>query len=360
MSDFSTLLNEVSERQKLVKSYLLARVPQFVHPHLQSAVTSYLNAGGKSLRPGVLMFACGAVGGDETMAIPAAAAVEMYHTWTLVHDDIIDRDETRRGAPTVHAQFRELARDELAYDTAKAAHYGLSIAILAGDMQQGWCNTLLTNLYRENHLPAELVLSLSAELFSRVQTTLVDGEALDILYADMPIEKLNAEQVVDMLWKKTGVLYEFAGRAGAAVGLRQPDIQHPDVERIAQFTGKCGIAFQIQDDILGIVGNEKQLGKPVGSDIREGKRTLIVLGSLPKMTPAEREFCLGMLGNPHAGEADVQEVIGLLRKAGGIAYAQQIAQRYVREALEGVERLPESPSKALLVSWAHYLIERQF
>ncbi len=360
MSDFATLLNAVSERQKHVKAYLMGHVPQFLHPHLQAAITSYLNAGGKSLRPGVLMFACGAVGGDEASAIPAAAAVELYHTWTLVHDDIIDRDELRRGSPTVHAQFRDVARDELGYDSAKAAHYGLSIAILAGDMQQGWCNTLLTHLYTENHLPAELVLNLSRELFSRVQTTLVDGEALDILYSEMPIERLASEQVLDMLWKKTGVLYEFAGRAGAAIGLRQADIRHAEVERIAQFTGKCGTAFQIQDDILGIVGNEKQLGKPIGSDIREGKRTLIVLGALPKMTQSERDFCLGILGNHQASEAEIQQVIGLLREAGGIDYAKQLAQTYVEEALAGVENLPASESKSLLVSWANYLIDREF
>lgn len=355
-TDFSTLIEAVSERQKHVKAYLMSRVPQFLHPHLQAAVTSYIEAGGKSLRPGVLMFSCGAVGGDEMLAIPAAAAVELYHTWTLVHDDIIDRDERRRGSPTVHAQFRDLARTELGYEDHKATHYGLSVAILAGDMQQGWCNTMLTNLYRENHLPPELVLQLSHELFSRVQTTLVDGEALDILYAEMPVEKLNAEQILDMLWKKTGVLYEFAGRAGAAIGSAPSEV----VERIAHFTGKCGTAFQIQDDILGIVGNEKQLGKPIGSDVREGKRTLIVLGSLPQMSAAERELTLKTLGNHEASEATIQEVIDLFRKTGGIDYAKTIAQTYVRDALAGIADLPDSSSKRLLVSWANYLIEREF
>ena len=124
-TDFSTLIEAVSERQKHVKAYLMSRVPQFLHPHLQAAVTSYIEAGGKSLRPGVLMFSCGAVGGDERLAIPAAAAVELYHTWTLVHDDIIDRDERRRGSPTVHAQFRDLARTRLLIKP-------LGIASLAG------------------------------------------------------------------------------------------------------------------------------------------------------------------------------------------------------------------------------------
>jgi geranylgeranyl diphosphate synthase type I len=362
MLTFDELLAEVGQRADLVRAYLLDEQyrPEFAHPHLQDAIYSYVKAGGKALRPAVLMFCCGAVGGDEAIAIPAGAAVELYHTWTLVHDDIIDRDDLRRGGPTVHAEFRDRARDELGFDAAKAAHYGLSIAILAGDIQQGWCTSLLTNLTRENGLPADLSLGLLHDLFTRVQHTLVDGEALDILYAETPVEQLSAEKVIDMLWKKTGVLYDFAGRAGAAIGLQQPDITHPDVERIAAYTGRCGTAFQIQDDILGVVGDAKMLGKPVGADIREGKRTLVVLGALPNMSAGDRDFTLSVLGNDDASEDDIRGVTGLLRKAGGIDFAQKTAREYVQSALEGLDELPDSRDKDLLVTWGRYLIEREF
>jgi geranylgeranyl diphosphate synthase type I len=362
MSHYQTLLGAVSQRAERVRQYLLdpVRVPSFLHPHLSQAILSYPQAGGKSLRPAVLLFSCGAVGGDESLAIPAAAAVELYHTWTLVHDDIIDRDERRRGVPTVHAQYRQVAQDELGFEPAKAAHYGLSVAILTGDMQQGWCVSLLTALSRENHVAPELTINLIHHLFSQVQATLVDGEALDILYAETPIEKLNAQMVLEMLWKKTGVLYDFAGRAGAAIGLDQPDLRHPDVERIAAFTGRCGIAFQIQDDILGVVGDEKTLGKAVGADIREGKRTLVVLGSLPNMTPAERQFALSILGNTDVELNQVQEVIDLLRQRGGVDSAQRTACELVENALTGLDTLPESEAKSLLLAWGKYLIEREF
>jgi len=356
------LLDAISERAERVKSYLLERDHQihFAHPHLQEAVYSYLRAGGKSLRPAVLLFACGAVGGDEARALPAAAAIELYHTWTLVHDDIIDRDELRRGVPTVHAQFAQRAQTDLGYPPQQAVHYGLTIGILAGDMQQGWCASLLTKLHTENKVNPTLALKLVAELFTRVQCTLMDGEALDVLYAETPIEQLAPEMVLEMLWKKTGVLYEFAGRAGAAIGLDTPDLHDPTPERIAAFTGRCGTAFQIQDDILGVVGDSAKMGKPVGSDIREGKRTLVVLGSLPHMTSTERALTLATLGNPQASPADLAEVAGLLETRGGIGYAKKLASDYINTALEQLAPLPETPAKTLLHAWAQYLIEREF
>lgn len=358
--NFTQLIDEIGLRSKMVKSYLAA--PQnritFAYKHLEDAVYSYVNAGGKSLRPAVLMFCCGAVGGDEQIAVPAAAAVELYHTFTLVHDDIIDRDEMRRSVPTVHYDFARRARAELHMDDATAAHYGLAIAILAGDMQQGWAASLLPDLHFQHGLPAELALVLVRELFRQVQITLINGETVDILQAETPVERLDEKQVLDMLWQKTGSLYAFAGRAGAAIGLRLHNLEHPIVTAVGKFTGECGIAFQIQDDVLGIIGDETRLGKPVGSDIREGKRTIIVLHSLPLMSAAERQFTLDTLGNHEATDEQIAEVVGLLHQTGGIRHAQNLARHYVEEALEHLRILDDSPYKTLLTAWADYIIQR--
>ncbi len=360
--DFSSLLEAVAIRQKRVQAYMFheENAVQFSHHHLNDAVYSYLKAGGKSLRPAVLMFSCGIVGGDEEKALPAASTVELYHTFTLVHDDIIDNDDLRRGVPTVHADFTRRAQSDFGYDEATAAHYGLTVAILAGDMQMGWAAALLTKLHTQFGVSSTLALNLVHELFSRVQTLLIEGETLDVVLSEMPLDQVTDERIIDMLWKKTGVLYEFAGRAGAAIGLNEPDLNHERVKAIADFTGRCGIAFQMQDDILGVIGNQAQLGKPVGSDIREGKRTLIVLGSLANMTPEERKLTLSVLGNAQASEQQINEVTGLLRESGGIAHAQALSRRYVEEGLENIANLPDSEYKALLESWANYMIAREF
>lgn len=359
-SDFSMLIEEITRRKDLVTDYLNSKNPiKFSHQHLVDATYSYINAGGKSLRAAVLLFACGAVGGDETTALPAAAAIELYHTFTLVHDDIIDRDEMRRGIPTVHTEFTRRAQTELGYDEATAQHYGLSVAILTGDIQQGWAASLLPDLYHSYGVPAELALNLTRELFHNVLLTLINGETSDIIQSTTPVENLTEEEVLTMLWQKTGILYEFAGRAGAAIGLKTPDLNHPTVTALSQFTSKCGIAFQIQDDILGITADEKKLGKPVGSDIREGKRTIILLHAMKNLSPADQALVLNTIGNQNATPQDIDQVTALLIKGGGVAHAQQLANAYITEALDHIAPLPATPQKDLLIAWANYLTHRE-
>jgi len=358
--NFDLLVDEVKKRQTLVQDYLFSEENRisFKLKHLEDAVYSYLKAGGKSLRSAVMMFACGAVGGEEETALPAAAAIELYHTFTLVHDDIIDRDEIRRGVPTVHHDFAQRAKAELHFDDHTAQHYGLAIAILAGDLQQGWAASLLPDLHHRYGLPPELALNLIKDLFRYTQNTLINGETTDILQSEMSVDQITEQEVLDMLWEKTGVLYEFAGRAGAAIGLKQADTSHPTVKALADFTSKCGLAFQIQDDVLGIVGDEKRIGKPVGSDIREGKRTVIVLNSLSKMDETERTFTLNTLGNASATDTEIQNLIALLEAKGGIQHAQDLARGYVDEALSLLDTLAASQQKELLKLWAHYIVDR--
>jgi geranylgeranyl diphosphate synthase type I len=362
VNGLTRLMEEVKCRKEKVYEYLKVKdQPERFQPDdIYCGVHKYLKAGGKSLRPAVLLFSCGAVGGDEEKAIPAAAAVEVYHTWTLVHDDIIDRDGTRRGVPTVHEELKNRAVKKLGLKGEEAQHYGQAIAILAGDLQQGWTISLLTELVREKGISPILVLQLILDLEVDVQCNLIEGEALDIQYSKMPVESLTEEKILSMLWKKTGALYQFAGKAGAMIGIDQPNGRHPYVEALSLFTSNCGIAFQLQDDILGILADEKKLGKPVGSDIREGKRTLIVHHALAEANRNEKSLILKTIGNPKATAAQVKLVTKLFQELGSIAYTAELAQKYVRRAVAALEALPESDYKKLLMMWADYMINREF
>lgn len=359
---FDHLLAEIQRRHQLVHAYL--NKPEygalFRPAHLHDAAYSYIKHGGKSLRPAVLLLSCGAVGGDEQVALPAAAAIEVYHTWTLVHDDIIDRDKKRRGAPTLHEEFTTRAQTDLGWTGEEARHYGLSLALLAGDMQQAWVWAMLFELTLKHKVDPALVLQLAFELATHVQALLVEGEILDVQYSKKLDGKLDEAMIVEMLWRKTGVLYEFAGRVGAAIGLGDANPDHPLVKGIKTFCSQAGTAFQIQDDILGIVGDEAQLGKPVGSDIREGKHTLITLKALELADDSAKQVLQKTLGNPHATPEDVQTVTNLLRELGAIEYTQTLARNYVEKALAHLAIVPDSDYKKLLQSWAEYLIEREF
>jgi geranylgeranyl diphosphate synthase type I len=355
-------MEALSARERLVTDYF--RQPRyrewFKPPDLRDAVFAYLDRGAKRLRPAVLLWACGAVGGDENTALPAAAGVEMFHTWTLVHDDLIDNDDLRRGGPTVHKLAEDFASANLGYGKERSREYGRDIAVLTGDSQHGWTISLFCECAMQRGVDAKVIVDIIYHLESYVVNTLIEGETLDVQYSRTPIEELTKDDIVFMLWMKTGVLYEFAARAGAMIGLNNSDENHPYVAALSRFASQCGTAFQLQDDILGLMGKEAQLGKPIGSDVREGKKTTIVFFALQAATPEQRKFLLSVLGNRDASDADVQKATDLMVSLGGVEKTAELALEHIHRALPELDVLPDSPYKSLLTSWAHLMINREF
>jgi len=353
---------ELERRCETIKEFILDHrfVERFNPEDIRWAVTAYARYGGKRLRPAILLFSAGAVGGSEYQALPAAAAVEIFHTWTLVHDDIIDRDALRRGQETVHEHYRRSClegKNRLKLTPAEAQHYGVSIAILTGDIQHGWGISMMTELAGRGVDPM-LTIELINDLDTGVLNTLVEGEVLDVQYSHREFESLTPGEIEEMLWKKTGALYEFCGRAGAKIGVGgKPS---PLVDAVGKFAALCGTAFQLQDDILGVVGNEEKLGKPIGSDLREGKRTLVVHHAYHNASTKDRQALMSVLGNQAATEADVKRTIDMLRDFGGIEVVANRAKDLIAEARGHLAILPDTPYRSLLDQWAGYLIQRQF
>ncbi len=326
----------------------------FESEDLRDAVMAYVERSGKRLRPAVMMWCCGAVGGDPSIALPAGAGVELFHTWTLVHDDIIDNDDLRRGGPSVHCLGRELALTRHGYTTDQAELYGRDLAILTGDCQHAWS----VSLFCECKVDPGVVLAVIRELETRVVNTLLEGELLDVQYSRAETANLTQDAVLKMLWMKTGALYEFCARAGAMIGLNTADRAHPQVAALAGFASECGTAFQLQDDILGLVGDHKKLGKPVGSDIREGKKTLPVLFALESASVGEKNMIESVLGDQNASDAQVSEATELVAKLGGIDRTRALADEWLGSALAKLDTVPDSPYKALLRGWADYMVNR--
>jgi len=359
--DFTAYLEQSSQK---VSDYIFnSEVIQFLKPtHIKNAVLSYLKRPSKRLRPAVLLMSCGCVGGDENKAIGAAAGVELFHTWTLVHDDVIDNDTLRRGELTVHKQMELVALNEMKLDEHIAQEYGRDIAILTGDVQHGWCITSFIDCVNSNNIDPKVILKIICHLQTYVLNNLVYGEVLDVQFGlqKRNIETITEDEIINMLWLKTGILYEFASQAGAMIGKNTTNLNDPEVLAIKQFTGNCGIAFQLQDDILGIVGNEQKLGKPVGSDIREGKKTTILLTALKNANPTQHRKILSIIGNKNSTDEEINDVKTLLIDLGGIDNTQKLAKSYLEKALPYIDKLPNSQYKMLLKEWAGYMIDREF
>jgi geranylgeranyl diphosphate synthase type I len=359
----SDLLAEISMRQQMVRAYLAQKKSQIAvgEAGIDASLSDYLNVDGKSLRLAMAFFACGAFSpnGDDMAAIPLAAAVEVFHAFTLIHDDIMDQDTTRRGKPSVYAQHSRIAHTTLGLDDQAALHYGEAIGILTGDILQGWAGSLLADLADDSQVSDGVALAVLTELFQRVNLTLIRGQFLDIAYSKLSHLEVSGDQVIEMMAMKTGILYEFAGRAGAAIGMNTPDLRHPLIDKIARFASLCGTAFQIQDDVLGITGNSAQLGKAVGADIREGKKTLPVIKSLSAMSPADQQRVLATLGDHAAGDEAVRAVIGLIVDHGGVEFARGVAHSMLDESLELLRAVPNANYRKLLGDLAKYMINRE-
>jgi geranylgeranyl diphosphate synthase type I len=329
--------------------------PKFAPPELLSAILAYPQAGGKALRPTILSLACRALGGDETPALRAGVAVELYHTYTLVHDDIIDRDPVRRGHPSVHTQVARHGEEQFHLSREEAAHYGVSVAILTGDIQQAWSIGLLASL-PDLGVDPRLALALIHRLESVTGPAILEGEALDIQLPFLPIETVSGEMIQRVMLTKTAALFVYCAWAGGMLARGQED---DDVARLSAFAESLGIAFQLQDDVLGLIADPAVLGKPVGNDLREGKRTFIIALAWERASEAARARIRTVLGNPAATDEDIQQITALLERLGAIGDVQAMADRYLAQALDHLVPLPPSSALTYLRELAGLMTRRE-
>lgn len=334
-------------------------------PLLRDAVIAYPGRTAKRMRPALTMLAAGVTGGEAGFerAAEVAFAIELFHTWTLVHDDVIDRDPKRRGKPTVHAWAAvEGAKPPLSLPTHEAAHYGTTVAILAGDLQHGWCNDTILGAALGGRFPAETALRILHRLNRRVLTLLVQGEMTDVDFGLLPLPtdgSLHEEDVVRMLWQKTGALYEFCGETGALLGKLAGDYEDAQVKALGAFASHLGTAFQLQDDVLGIVGTEAELGKPIGADLREGKKTTIVLRALRTAGPSQTAALRATLGNKSATAEQIDAATAELHALGCVDYTQTLAREHLDKALAALHTLPASPWRDELEALAAFTLSRR-
>jgi geranylgeranyl diphosphate synthase type I len=326
----------LSERIQLVERELRRWVSPATKPKLLAKASRHLlEAGGKRLRPGLLMTSCEAVGGKARDVVEAAAALEMLHTFTLIHDDIMDHDEFRRNVKTVHVLWGE------------------PMAIIAGDaLFAKVFEALSTNAKR-----LKLDGATTAEIFNTVSLAsfeVCQGQAEDIILAGR--KNVTEREYLKMVGKKTGALTEASTKIGAILGKGSPR----QIRALARYGRLLGVAFQLRDDILGVSGVERKFGKPIGSDIREGKRTFIVIKALSSVKGRDRKNLLKALGNREASDKEIKTAIGVLKDSGSVEYASKKAKGLSLKAKSQLKVLPESNAKEVLLRVADFVVQREF
>lgn len=332
--------------------------PSGVSPEcLASAVRAYPLHGGKRLRPALLMWSCGALGGFPDAAVYAATAVEIYHSWTLVHDDIIDEDNMRRGLNTSHIELAVHARKAYRKDKDVCTKFGRDFAILAGDIQQAWAVNMLLRSMEKGCAP-ELILKLVGILQTTVNRRLISGEAVDVEFPMRPPESIRQEEVMKMISGKTSCLLQFAAQCGGAIALNSADFSAEPLAALGCYAENLGIAFQLRDDYLGIFGDVKKFGKPLGSDFQEGKPTLLYLEAMHRLSEAGKKRLGELTGLEEYPPEIIDELRTMMRDCGAEDTLLRQTASFTEKAAGALSLLPENKYTELLAELLNYLLER--
>jgi geranylgeranyl diphosphate synthase type I len=316
---------ELQKRARIVDESIPKFLPVTPPEEMYRAMRHLLDAGGKRLRPSALLLASEAVGGKPENLLPAALAVEFVHNFTLIHDDIMDAADLRRGLPTVHKKW------------------DVSRAIIAGDALYSKAFEIISCAKSE---PAQIVESI--ELLSKTCTDICEGQWMDMNFATR--KDVTEDEYMRMVEKKTAVLFATAVKIGAILSGANRDLSRAlwDYGRLA------GVGFQIYDDMIDLITPEEILGKAQGGDIVEGKRTLIIIHAFSK------GITIDALGKSNATRSEVSAALTALKDSGSIDYAMNKALNFIEEGKAALKILPDTEAKKILIGLADYMVERKY
>lgn len=321
----------ISAKSKKLEERIYAEIPKeppIIYPMLEE----FISRGGKRIRP-ILTIACAeACGGSEEDAMPYALAIELFHNFTLVHDDIEDSSPMRRGKPTLHEQF------------------GIPIAINSGDALY---TVVWSSLLSKEIPPGKLAQA--ARILLGGFSAVVEGQGTELEWYRTNTFDVSEDDYFRMAGGKTGSLIGISCRIGAFAAGAPESAQ----SALEEFGEKIGLAFQIKDDVLNLTADPSKYKKEIGEDIKEGKRSLIMLKLLSLLDEADKARVASILAKPEKSEAEVSGLISLAKEKGAIAYAQEVSDRLVAEAKEQLSALESESGRQTLLSLADYIVRRQ-
>ena len=330
----SSIKSELESYASTVNEFILTSL-EGRPKELYHASSHLIRTGGKRLRPFMVIKSCEILGGTVKRALPAAAAVELVHNFTLVHDDIMDNDEMRHGTATVHR------------------YYGLPLAILAGDILFSKSFQLITFNGRKAGINDRDITSMIEQL-SRACIEICEGQAIDIGFASSTKFPRESDYI-KMIGKKTAALFEVSCALGAISAANHTE---RDVANLSSFGKNIGIAFQLVDDLIGVVGDPKLTGKAAGNDIREGKKTYPILLALNNSNSKNKDKILKIFGSKAASSEDIKEAVKVISDIGIDEGVRSAARKHMNDALKAIEGYSDSDARRSLQFSAEFVVGR--
>ncbi len=316
---------------ELVRSDLLKVEEEFCHESVSSVrpiteISQYLQvSGGKRLRPALVLLSSKLCGYEGAAAIRLGAVVELIHTATLVHDDVIDEADIRRGRPSTNSRW------------------GNHMSVLAGDWL--YMQAFNTALAERSFKILDILIGLTQ--------VMVEGEMLQLTR----LRKLDVteDEYLEMAYRKTACLFSACLRLGAVLGGKSEE----EEIKLGAYGTDLGLAFQLIDDLLDFTSSETVLGKPIGNDLREGKVTLPLIYLLQKCRPEENRKVSLVLEEGGFRAVKFGEIVELVKRYGTLRAARERAQQFAERARTCLDRFPDSPYKDALRSLPDFIVERE-
>ena len=309
---------------------------------LYTMMRDYPSRSGKGLRPGLLLIFNRAFGGSDEIALNTAAALELFQNWIVIHDDIEDQSDLRRGLPALHVK------------------YGIPLALNAGDALAGKMWELI--LKNKDIFGAEKALAIFGE-FLQMYSQTTSGQHVELAWANNHRWDIGEDDYFDMCRRKTAWYTCITPSwTGCFIAGAPGDVK----KTIVKFGMDLGVAFQIQDDVLNLIGDKEKYGKEIGGDILEGKRTLILIDLLRKCTNDEKRYIIDSLDR-NRNEKDMQmvdNILSLMREYESIEFAIEVSQKLARKArvtlVDSLDDSIDDKWKSVIIELVDFVVERDF
>jgi len=317
-----------------------------------SEMKDYFLAGGKRIRPLITIAAYnGITNTNEDEIVLPSIGIEFLHNATLIHDDIIDKDDFRRGKPAFHYKFAQY-HSKYQFKKMNAAEFGTSIGIIGGDTAfiRG------SEAYFNNNFAMNININ-SIQYYRQAFAEVIHGVLIEI---DMVNQKnTSIDEYINMVSLKTGALIEKSILIGANYG----KIEQKYIPHLSTYGVNLGIIFQIIDDILGTFGDEKVTGKPTDGDIREGKRTCLLIEAMSNLNETKKDHLVKLLSKSELINEEVEEVRDLYKEADAINSCKKLASKYNQEAKDALEKLKPVVNESEIEFFENllkFVLERKF
>lgn len=307
--------------------------------------------GGKRIRAAIFYYSYLAHNGkDRDEAIKASMGMEMSETYLLTHDDIIDDDSLRRGGITIHADYEKICRERFG-SRIPPKHFGQSIAIMAGDVACAFSNEIIAIAKFKDYYKIRALVELN-----KIYTREVFGETLDVLI-EVKEDPTRDDVTLIQSLKTAPYTFDSPMKLGAILA----GANENQIRALEAYTDPLGMAYQIQDDILGMFGSEEKTGKPTISDLREGKITLLILDALKASTPKQAEIIKRSLGNKKVTHAHLEEVKKVVIETGALRKSTQLAIKLATKGHDALEKMKlRKEGKDFLLGIAEYIVKREY